>query len=121
PVISLELVDREAEETWIHQNNIDWSKFRVLRTGDATHELVVFLNTQQGSARLDEDYWLERVNDGSTVRFLPGERSVNVRLFPIDDDFYEGDETVFLHLMAPPFGTPLPEQYEIEHAQSSVA
>jgi hypothetical protein len=87
PVVSLELVGREAMETRIDQNAIFWAEFRVLRTGPATNELVVFLNSRQGTARFGEDYWLDRVNDGSAVHFLPGERSVNVRLYPIDDDF----------------------------------
>jgi hypothetical protein len=119
PVVSLELVTRDAAETRIDQNAIFWGEFRVLRTGPVTNELVVFLSTQ-GSARLGEDYRLERVNDGSTVRFLPGERFVNVRLFPIDDDSYEGDETVVVRLTEPPFGSPLPAPYTIDVAHSSV-
>jgi len=118
PVVSLELVERDAAETRIDQNAIFWAEFRVLRTGPATNELVVFLNTQQGSARLGEDYRLDGVNNNSTVRFPAGARSVNVRLYPIDDDFYEGDETVFFHLIAPPPGS---DPYEIEFEHSSVA
>lgn len=118
PVVSLELVDRDAAETLPFQNAIFWAGFRVLRTGPATEELLVFLNTQQGSARLGEDYRLEGVNDGSTVRFPAGAHAVNVRLYPIDDDFYEGDETVSFHLIAPPSGS---DPYEIEFAHSSVS
>src|SRR5437667_6253184 len=118
PVVSLELVDPVAAETLIFQNNIDWAEFRVLRTGDLSGELVVFLNTQQGSARLGEDYRLDGVNNGSTVRIPAGTNSVNVRLYPIDDDFYEGDETVFFHLIAPPPGS---DPYDIDFAHSSVA
>jgi hypothetical protein len=118
PAVSLELVDPEAMETLIFQNNIDWAEFRVLRTGRSTNELVVYLNTQQGSARLGEDYWLDGVSYGSSVRFLPGQSSVNVRLYPIDDDFYEGDETVFFHLIPPP---PMGDPYQIDFAHSSVA
>jgi hypothetical protein len=58
------------------------------------------------------------VNDDSAVRFLPGQSSVNVRLFPIDDDFYEGDETAYCHLIAPP---PASHPYDIDLAHSSVA
>src|SRR5205814_2239269 len=97
-VVSLELVDPDAAETLITQNNIDWAEFRVLRSGDLTRELFVFLNTQQGSARLGEDYWLDGVNNGSTVRIPAGTNSFNIRLYPIDDEFYEGDETVFITL-----------------------
>ena len=120
PVVSLELVDGNAAETRIDQNNIDWAEFRVRRTGDATGELLVFLNTRQGSARLGEDYRLDGVNNG-TVRFAPGQGVVTVRLYPIDDDFYEGDETVFFHLIAPPYANPLPDPYEIDFAHSSVS
>src|SRR5439155_1308491 len=120
-VVSLELVDPDATETLITQNNIDWAEFRVLRSGDLTRELFVILDVQEGSARLGEDYRLDGVNNGSTVRIPAGTNSVNVRLYPIDDDFYEGDETVFFHLLAPPAGTPLPDQYEIDFAHSSVA
>jgi hypothetical protein len=120
PVLSLELVDPDAMETLITQNNIDWAEFRVLRTGPAAQELVVFLDLGQGSARLGEDYSLEGVTEGSNVRFPAGIRSVNVRLYPIDDDSYEGDETVFLHLIAPPDGTPVPDRYAIDLAHSSV-
>jgi hypothetical protein len=121
PVVSLELIDPEAMETPGFQNFADWAEFRVLRTSPASEELVVYLNTQQGSARLGEDYWLDGVNNGSTVRFPVGASSMNVRLYPIDDDFYEGDETVFFHLIAPPAGIPLPDQYDIDFAHSSVA
>jgi Calx-beta domain-containing protein/Big-like domain-containing protein len=121
PVVSLELVERDAAETRIDQNAIFWGEFRVLRTGSTNGELLVFLNTQQGSARLGEDYWLDRVDNGSTVRFRAGESAVNVRLYPIDDDFYEGDETVFFHLMAPPYANPLPDPYQIDYAHSTVA
>lgn len=117
PVVSLELVDPVAMETPGFQNFAKWAEFSVLRTGPATNELVVFLNTQQGSARLGEDYRLDGVNDGSTVRIPPGTSSVNVRLYPIDDDFYEGDETAFFHLIAPPSTS---DPYEIDFAHSSV-
>ena len=118
PVVSLELVGQEAMETRIDQNAIFWAEFRALRTGPVTEELVVFLNTRQGSARLGEDYWLDGVTDGSAVRFPAGASSVNVRLYPIDDDFYEGDESAFFHLLAPPLGA---DPYEIDHAHSSVS
>ncbi len=121
PVVSLELVDPSAAETLIFQNNIDWAEFRVRRTGDLSQALVVFLDTQQGSARLGEDYRLDGVIDGSTVRIPAGTNSVNIRLYPIDDDFYEGDETVFFHLIAPPLGIPPPDQYDIDIEHSSVA
>src|SRR5437867_3713308 len=118
PVVSLELIDPDAAETLPFQNAIFWAEFRVLRPGPATNELFVFLNTQQGSARLGEDYWLDGVNNGSSVHFPVGASSVNVRLYPIDDDFYEGDETVFFHLIAPPPGS---DPYDIDFAHSSVA
>ncbi|HXI50626.1 MAG TPA: Calx-beta domain-containing protein [Candidatus Saccharimonadales bacterium] len=121
PVVSLELVERDATETRIDQNAIFWAEFRVLRTGSVSNELSVYLNTEQGTARLGEDYWLDGVTNGSTVRFPVGASSVNVRLYPIDDDFYEGDETVFFHLIAPPPGIPLPDRYQIDFAHSSVA
>jgi len=121
PVVSLELVDPDAMETPAFQNFAKWAEFRVLRTGPATQELEVLLNTRQGTARLGEDYWLDGVNNGSTVRIPAGTSSVNVRLYPIDDDFYEGDETVFFHLIAPPSGTPLPDRYDLDFAHSSVA
>jgi hypothetical protein len=117
PVVSLALVDGQAAETRIDQNAIFWAEFRVVRSGPTVDELVVFLNTQQGSARLGEDYWLDRVTNGSTVRIPPGTNAVNVRLYPIDDDFYEGDETTFFHLIAPPPGS---STYEIDLAHSSV-
>jgi Big-like domain-containing protein/Calx-beta domain-containing protein len=119
PIVSLELVDPDAAETLITQNNIDWAEFRVRRTGPLTGDLVVLLNTQQGSARLGEDYWLDGVNNGSSVRIPAGASSVPVRLYPIDDDSYEGDETAFFHLIPPPpMGIP---PYQIDFAHSSVA
>jgi len=121
PIVSLELVNPDAAETLPFQNAIFWAEFRVLRTGPATNELFVYLDTQQGSARLGEDYWLDGVNNGSSVRFPAGVNSVTVRLYPIDDDFYEGDETAFFYLIAPPAGTPWPDQYQIDFAHSSVA
>ena len=121
PVVHLELVDPNAAETLIYQNAIFWAEFRVVRSGDTAQELLVFLNTQQGSARFGEDYWLDGVDNGTTVRFRAGQSAVNVRLYPIDDDFYEGDETVFFHLIAPPYMNPLPDPYQIDHTRSSVS
>lgn len=118
PVVSLELVERDAMETRVDQNAIFWAEFQVRRTGSTNTDLTVFLNTRQGSARLGEDYWLDGVSNGSTVRLPAGASSVNVRLYPIDDDFYEGDETVFFHLIAPP---PESNAYEIEYPRSSVS
>ncbi len=120
PIVSLELVEGDAMETSPFQNAAFWAEFRVRRTGPVTNALVVYLNTQQGSARLGEDYWLDGVNNGSAVRIPAGTNSANVRLYPIDDDFYEGDEIAFFHLIAPPTGTPLADQYTIDLAHSSV-
>ncbi len=117
PIVSIELVQGDAIETRIDQNAIFWAEFRVLRTGPATNELIVLLNTQQGSARLGEDYWLDGAEYGSTVRIPAGTNSVNVRLYPKDDPFYEGDETVHFHLIAPP---PWAAPYEIDLAHSFV-
>src|SRR5207247_10407355 len=114
-------VDWADAEALFFQDKIYLSQLRVLRTGELSRELVVFLTTQQGSARLGEDYLLDGVTGGSTVRIPVGTNSVNVRLYPIDDDFYEGDETVFFHLIAPPLGTPSPDQYDIDIEHSSVA
>ncbi|HZO85216.1 MAG TPA: hypothetical protein VFC26_08390, partial [Verrucomicrobiae bacterium] len=72
PVVHLELVDPNAAETLIYQNAIFWAEFRVVRSGDTAQELLVFLNTQQGSARFGEDYWLDGVDNGTTVRFRAG-------------------------------------------------
>jgi hypothetical protein len=121
PIVHLELVDTNAAETLIYQNAIFWAEFRVVRSGDTAQELLVFLNTQQGSARFREDYWLDGVDNGTTVRFRAGQSAVNVRLYPIDDDFYEDDETVFFHLIAPPYMSPLPDPYQIDHTRSSVS
>jgi len=121
PLISLELIERDAMETSINQNAIFWAEFRVNRIGTATNELVVYLDATQGTAQLNEDYRLEDVSNGTAVRFPAGYPSVTVRLYPIDDVLYEGDETVFTHLVAPPDGTPGSGQYEIDGAKSSVA
>ena len=66
PIVSLTLVDSISTETHIDQNNIDWAEFGVVRTGPVTDGLIVYLNTAQGSARLGEDYRLERVDNGSS-------------------------------------------------------
>ena len=44
-----------------------------------------------------------------------GTLSVNVRLYPIDDSFYEGDESVLFHLVAPPAGA-APYEIDLEHS-----
>jgi hypothetical protein len=121
PIISLELIEGDAAETLPTQNAIFTATFRVRRTGPATNELTVFLNTQQGTARLGVDYRLDGVTDGEMVRFPAGASAVTVQLYPIDDNLYEGDETVFFHLIAPPSGTPPSGQYTIEFAHSSVS
>ena len=118
PVVSLELVDREATETLINQNLIDWAEFRVLRDGTATNDLDVFLGASQGTATSGVDYRLDGVSNDGRVHFPVGASSVNVRLYPIDDAFYEGDETVFVNLFAP---VPASGLYEIDIAHSSVA
>jgi hypothetical protein len=102
PIVSLAVVERDAGETLIFQDSVLWGEFNVSRTGPATNELVVYLDPQQGSARLGEDFWIDGVDNGSTFRFRTGVRSANIRLYPFDDDFYEGTETVRLRLVAPP-------------------
>jgi hypothetical protein len=113
-IVGLELVEREAMETRIDQNAIFWAEFRVVRSDTANTDLVVILNAKQGTATLGEDYRLDGVNEGSTVRIPAGAKSVNVRVYPIDDNLYEGDETVRVSLVAPPVG------YGIDPAHSSV-
>lgn len=121
PLVSLQLIQREAMETSINQNAIFWAEFRVDRIGTATNELTVYIDATQGSARLDEDYRLENVSNGTAIRFPAGFPSVTVRLYPIDDVLYEGDETVSIRLVAPPDGTPGSSPYEIDGEKSSVA
>ena len=81
----------------------------------------MYLNTQQGTATFGEDYRLDSAGNGSTVRFAAGAASVNVRLYPIDDQIFEGDESVFLRLIAPPAGDPATTPYDIDLAHSPVA
>ncbi len=118
PVVGLELVNRYAGETLPYQNAIFWGEFRVLRTGSLSNELVVFLATE-GSARLGEDYRFAPAND-LTVRFPPGRSSVDVRLYPIDDELVEGEESAIVRLVPPPYAGPLPDPYEINHERASV-
>jgi len=118
PVVSLELVDGSATETLSGQNFADWAEFRVTRSGTASNAVDVFINTQ-GTARVGEDYELDRATDGRTVRIPAGLASVNVRLWVIDDAFYEGDETVSVNLVPlPPMGIPY---YDVDPVRSSVA
>jgi hypothetical protein len=118
PVVSLELVDGSATETLSGQNFADWTEFRVARSGTVSNAVDVFLNFQ-GTARLGEDYELDRVSDGRTVRIPAGLASVNVRLWVTDDAFYEGEETVSVNVVPlPPMGIP---HYDVDPAHSSVA
>jgi hypothetical protein len=117
PVVSLDLVDGSATETLIGQNFADWAEFRVTRSGTVSNALDVFLHTD-GTARLGEDYELDRASDGRTVRLPAGLASLNVRLWVIDDAFYEGDETALVRVVPTPPGV---VGYEVDPARSSVS
>lgn len=117
PVVSLELVDGSATETLSGQNFADWAEFRVTRSGTVSNALDVFLYTE-GTARLAEDYELDRASDGRTIRLPAGLASLNVRLYVIDDAFYEGDETALVRVVPTPPGL---VGYDVDPARSSVA
>ena len=126
PIVSLEIIDRQAGETHPFQSAIFWGEFRVTRTGETNIDLPVYLRAPQGTAVFGVDYRLvgqyvgqPEVGPDSPVVILRGLHSVNVRLYPIDDETVEGDETAVITLNEPPAGTPLSVPYEIDPARSS--
>lgn len=117
PVVSLELVDGSATETLSRQNFADWAEFRVTLSGTVSNAVDVYLHTQ-GTARLGGDFELDRASDGRRVRIPAGLASVDVRLWVIDDAFFEGDESVSINLVPlPPMGIPY---YDVDPEHSSV-
>ncbi len=127
-VVSLEVLDRSAMETHPFQNLIDWGEFRISRTGDTNVALPVYLQIPDRTARLGVDYELvgqylnePKVGPGSPVVIPRGLSSVRVRLYPIDDDVYEGTETATISLSPPPAGTPLALPYSIDSTRATGA
>ena len=117
PVVRLELVDESATETLSGQNFADWAEFRVTLSRTVSNAVDVYLHTQ-GTARLGGDFELDRASDGRRVRIPAGLASLNVRLWVIDDAFFEGDESVSINLVPlPPMGIPY---YDVDPAHSSV-
>jgi hypothetical protein len=121
PVVSLELVIREAGETLINQNAIFWAEFNVKRTGPTTNDLLVLLSALEGTAVFNTDYRLEPVSSAGMVRIPAGASSIPVRLYPIDDMLVEGTETAMVKLVpTPPLGGILVPPYRIDEAHAAV-
>ncbi len=127
-VVSLEVIDRSAMETHPFQNLIDWGEFRIARTGDTNRALSVYLRIAGGTARHGIDYQLigqyvdePKVGPDSPVVIPRGLSSVRVRLYPIDDEVYEGTETATVALSPAPTGTPLPYSIDPSHVAGTVA
>ena len=125
PVVSLEPVDSEARETlsWCEPcsiDSIDRGEFRVTRTGGTNRELRVYFRQPQGTAILGVDYSLDRFESNSIVRIPAGSRSVNVRLYPIDDALIEGDETATIGLNELPPGVAFWDLYRVDPENASV-
>jgi hypothetical protein len=121
PVVSLELVIREAGETLINQNAIFWAEFNVKRTGPTTHDLLVLLSALEGTAVFNIDYRLDPISSAGFVRIPAGASSIAVRLYPIDDLLVEGTETAVVKLVPPPpLAGILVPPYSIDDAHGSV-
>ena len=121
PVVSLELVIREAGETLINQNAIFWAEFNVKRTGPTTNDLLVLLSALEGTAVFNIDYRLTPISSSGMVRIPAGASSIAVRLYPIDDMLVEGTETAVIKLVPPPpLGGILVPPYRIDETHAAV-
>lgn len=118
PAVVLEMVEPEAAETHPFQGAIFWAEFRVRRTSLFSNELVVYFGQPWGMATFGTDYFLDGVESGPIVRLAPGQASKNVRLYPIDDDVYEGAESAIIDLIPPP--PDAPQRYLVHPAAASV-
>jgi Calx-beta domain len=87
PVISISLTDADSSEP----NNC--GKFTLTRTGITTQELTVNYSIS-GTATNETDY----TKLTGTVTFKAGEDKAIIDVNPIDDNIYEGNETVILTL-----------------------
>jgi Calx-beta domain/Domain of unknown function (DUF4114) len=93
PTISIIASDPDAAETTVDALP-NPGQFTLTRTGDLTQSLTVAY-TLSGTASDNDDY--QSILD--TVTFNPGEDTATIELAPIDDNLYEGDETVTLTLI----------------------
>ena len=88
--------------------------------GGTNRELRVYFRPPQGTAILGVDYSLEPFGNDSVVRIPAGSRSVNVRLYPIDDALIEGDETAIIGLNELPPSAPFSDLYRVDQENASV-
>ena len=120
PLVSLELLNRQAGETRIDQNAIFWAEFNVIRTGPTTNDLMVLLDAREGTAIFNTDYRLDPITSSGMVRIPAGSSFLAVRLYPIDDLLVEGTETAVVKIVpVPPAGILVP-LYSIDPAHASV-
>lgn len=91
PQVSLAAFDASASET-----GPDPGTFRLSRS-DSNDSLEVFLQIG-GTATNGSDYSSNGGELASSITFNPGQSSVDLMITPIDDQIYEGTETVILTL-----------------------
>ena len=92
PIVAITATDPSASET-----GPDSGQFTVARKGDTNAALTVFLAIG-GSAQNGVDY----LAISNTITIPAGSATALITITPIDDNVFEGDEYVALHLIPPP-------------------
>jgi hypothetical protein len=93
PSVSLVVTDASASET-----NQDPGAFTLTRNNiNLAASLTVELNWR-GTTSNGEDY----ASQPTSVTFSPNQTSLNLSIEPIDDDKFEGDETIILEIQSDP-------------------
>jgi RHS repeat-associated protein len=93
PDISIDETDHDASETK-HDKPRNPGKFTLKRKGDKTHPLTVQC-AFAGSAKNGTDYEKQE----NTLTFEAGSDTATIDINPIDNQLYQGDETVTLQLL----------------------
>jgi Bacterial Ig domain/Calx-beta domain len=109
PVVTIIATDPSASETG------DTGTMTIYRTGDYKADLRVFYGVG-GTASNAVDY----VGISNSVVIPAGTNSAQIVITPIDDKLAEGDETVSLHLLQPPYLSPLASAYLIGNPSAAI-
>jgi Bacterial Ig domain/Calx-beta domain len=109
PVVTIIATDPLASEAG------DTGMMTIYRTGDYKADLRIFYGIG-GTASNDVDY----VGISNSIVIPAGTNSARIVITPIDDKLAEGDETVSLHLLQPPYLSPVASSYLIGNPNTAI-
>ncbi len=100
---TINIVDNESPQLTttnvskqMYERTNDYATFKISRLGSTNAaSFGVNLSFASSTATMNVDYYTN-----TTVRFEPGAQSVNLKVYPIQDGLYEGNETVTVAITA---------------------